>query len=140
MSLIETVREERAKFGTPLGYDGAGRVCNAVCLRHVEGGGGLVFKPTGTNWTHDGVGYSTDLIFNRLTGACVDILGSSETDGIPTWGVLSPEHTPSMDRWRPPIVMTPAPAPNPNPTPNLPPAESRLDRAITAFCRSWLGV
>lgn len=123
---IDTVARECAKYGTPLGYEGAWKVINAVALTHADEGWGLVDKPGGTNW----LGYSTDVILNRVTGEAADILGSSETLGIPVWNVLSPKDTPSMSRWRPPVGAVEPPEPPPVPPPVPPPSdvEARLLR------------
>lgn len=111
MNHQDTVREERAKYGTPLGYENAWKTINAVCIRHAGEGWGLIDKPTGTNWQ----GYSVDVIMNRVTGEAVDCLGDAEGLGIPAWNVLSGDAVPSASRWRPPVGVVPPGPTDPEP-------------------------
>ncbi len=112
MSLLQTVKEERGKYPTPLGLENAWKTINGVCLRHANEGWGLVDKPSGSNWT----GYSVDVILNRYTGEAVDCLGDSEGQGVPAWNTLSAADTPSVTRWRQAIGDVPPEPGVPNPT------------------------
>jgi hypothetical protein len=115
MGHLDTVRNLRAQYGTPLGLEHAWRISNGVCLAHAAEGWGLVDKPGGSNWQ----GYSVDVILNRYTGEAVDVLGDSEGNGWPQWSVLSPDQAPTVNRWRQPVdvITPPPPDPDPDPTP-----------------------
>jgi hypothetical protein len=108
---------------TDLGNRRAWEICNKVAWAHRAEGFGLVTKPEGNNYVYNGVGYSIDLVFHRETSTIVDILGSSETLGVPQW---SEAGTLPVNRWRgaydPAIVdgdPTPPEPPDPPPSGDL---------------------
>lgn len=86
---LDTLQAERAKYGTPLGYENAWKVINATAYIHRNEGWRLLAKPSGTNWVVNGEGYSIDVLINPVTKQLVDCLVSSETDGIPAWQELT---------------------------------------------------
>ena len=96
---LDTVRIERAKYGTPLGYEHAWKTINATAYTWRGEGWGLLDKPTGTNW----LGYSTDVIVNPRTRECVDCLQDAEGLGVPTWNII-PWSDEFARRWRPPVA------------------------------------
>ena len=99
---LNTVMDVRARYGVTLGYEGAWKVCNEVAWQHRAGGWGILEKPTGTNYVYDGVGYSVDVIINAREKQIVDILGSSELEGLPQWSVI-PWNDSYAERWAAPI-------------------------------------
>ena len=115
-----TVEHERAKYGTPLGEANAWRVSNATAYTWKHEGWGLLAKPTGTNYN----GYSIDVIVNVQERQAVDVLISSETQGVPTWNVLAWEDR-FASLWRAPLPPDDGPVPPDPPDGDL---EARVDR------------
>lgn len=118
---LPTVVTVRSTYPTSvdLGNRRAWEICNKVAWAHRDEGFGLVLKPDGNNFVYDGVGYSIDLVFHLATSTLVDILGSSETLGVPQWSEVG---TLPINRWHPaydPAIVDgndPPDPPNPPPT------------------------
>lgn len=106
---LETVRLERAKYGTPLGVENAWKVTNAVAWTHRNEGFGLRRKLEGQNWN----GYSIDVIIHLPSGEWIDILGSSELEGIPQWSQTTPAGE-SIKYWAEPLPPEDDPIPPPD--------------------------
>lgn len=95
---LDTVRLERAKYGTPLGVENAWKVTNAVAYTHRLEGFGLRRKLDGQNYN----GYSIDVIIHKPSGEWIDILGSSELAGNPQWSLTTPAGDTDV-YWSPPL-------------------------------------
>lgn len=145
---LDTVIAERAKYGTPLGKEGAHRVINAVAWTHRAEGLGLLKAPAGVDAEFNGC--RLDIIVCKRTRQAWDVLYASDVAGKPIWDVI--DYGADFDaRWvapyqpadaQPDPVDPPIP-PQPDTPPVTPPTqpvETRLERSITAFCRAWLGV
>lgn len=138
---LDTLRAERAKYGTPLGFENAWKVINATAYTHRDEGWKLLYKPTGTNWVVDGVGYSIDVLVNPTTKQAVDCLVSSETDGVPAWQELA-WYDDMATRARDPIAPEEAPPPEPEPEQEpAPTVEQRVAilEVYVARIMDWIG-
>lgn len=151
-NLLESVKAERAKYpapiydegilSNPIGDQAAYTIVNNVAYQHRADGWGLKYKPEGHNFNQRAV----DILIHKPSGRSFDVLGNSETDGIPTWNELTGSDAVPISLWRAPVApATPIPVdpvPTPVDPPIVPPSPvlARLEAAITAFCRSWLGV
>ena len=118
---LETVKVERAKYGTPLGVENAWKVTNAVAYTHRLEGFGLRRKLEGQNWN----GYSIDVIIHKPSGDWIDILGSSELAGNPQWSETIPAGDTDV-YWSPPLP----PDDGPEEPPIEPPDEDDLEDRV----------
>lgn len=107
---LDTVQQERAKYGTPLGNANAWAVINATAYTWRAEGWGLLEKTAGNNYN----GYSVDVIVNVHELQAVDCLGDAEGEGRPQWAVL-PWDDSFAARWRPPVGEDPTPPDPPEP-------------------------
>jgi hypothetical protein len=105
---LAIVREERARFptGTPLGFENAWEVTNAVALRLAAlGEDAGLHRKGGTNWK----GFSIDNVAYR-TGETFDCLRDGEGRGEPTWNLSG-----RGANWAPAV---PPPGSQPTPPPD----------------------
>jgi hypothetical protein len=126
---LPTVERVRAQYPTnvDLGNKRAWMICNEVAWIHRGETFGLRRKDTGNNYVHEGIGYAIDIVFHKPTMQFVDILGSSETLGIPQW---SEAPGAVLDEWMPPID----PATLDQPIPPIPPVPpSSLEARVEAL-------
>ena len=96
---LAIVREERATFptGTPLGFENAWTIVNAVALRLAAlGEDAGLHRKGGTNWK----GFSIDNVAYR-TGETFDCLRDGEGKGEPTWNLSG-----RGANWAPPVAPT----------------------------------
>ena len=108
---LDTVRELRAQYATPLGLERAWRIVNAVAWRHRDEGWRLLEKSGGTRWVVGDTGYSIDVIVNPTTQEAVDCLVNSELEGTPSWQMVTWQAD-LAGRARPPLdpnTLLPAP-------------------------------
>lgn len=133
---LDTVRELRAQYTAPLGYENAWRVINAVAWRHRDEGWRLLEKSGGTRWVVGDTGYSIDVLVNPTTQEAVDCLVNSETDGTPSWQTVT---------WQADLAARARPPLNPD---TLVPAEpdlATLDHRVAVLeelvtrITSWIG-
>ena len=123
MSLIETVKDVRARYGAMMSDDQCVELCNAVAWTHRSEGWGLSKKESGTRGRrYDGQECAHDVLVDAQ-GVEWDILTAAGRESTPTWGKTGGVARPGRE-WVAPIepkgaVVTP---PTPNPTPTPPPA------------------
>jgi hypothetical protein len=125
-SLIEIVREERARYDTPMREPEMGVLLNAVAWQARVDGWGLAHKPTGahTLQPRTGIRVSRDLLIHRATRRTYDVLANVEGDAkkgpqaAPTWNYVE---TGILD-WVAPVEpdgVEPDPDPEPEPAPQI---------------------
>ena len=133
-NLLQTIREERTRFGATLSHDECARLCNAVAWRHRAQGFGVSAKSGGTYGTlPNGVRIAHDILHHLPSNQLVDILTAAGEASIPAWQPVGPPQ--SADRvWVAPVdpaTFGPAPvAPQPpvvGPSPVTGPDSAVLD-------------
>ena len=124
-NLLETVREERRKYPTPMTDDQCVDMCNAVAWRHRAEGWGLSRKVDGVRGRrYDGQECAHDILHHLPTNQLFDVLADAPKTAAPVWQPKGPPQ--SDDRtWVAPIAPTGVPvapvAPPPvNPAPSGP--------------------
>ncbi len=116
---LDTVKKERAKYPTPLGFENAWKIINAVAYTWRAEGWGLLKKTGGTQWNN----CSVDVIINPRTREAIDCLGDSEGAGVPAWNPI--EYLQDFDsRWIAPTLGNEPPVPPDPPVPPAPPPSS----------------
>jgi hypothetical protein len=137
-TLIEIVREERARYDTPMRDPEMGELLNAVAWQARAAGWGLAHKPTGTHTLQPrtGIRVSRDLLIHKATQRTYDVLADVEGEARPTWNHVE---TGILD-WVAPVEPDgvepePEPDPDPEPTPEIThlsyPAEVAAGEAFT---------
>lgn len=89
-SLLATVQDLRAEYGTPLTNPEMGELLNRIAWRHRAEGWGLARKPTGarTIQPQTDVPISRDLLIHQATGDTYDVFGDVEGEARPTWNYI----------------------------------------------------
>jgi hypothetical protein len=130
----DTVREERAKYGSPLGEANAHKVINATAWRHRDEGWGLLSKPSGTNYN----GCSIDVLINQRTSEAVDCLSDAEGVGGAKWDPIGWDATFAGRFVAPydPSPVTPPQPPDPPPTGDV---EARLKKVEDFLADTFIG-
>jgi len=145
-SLLDTVKQERARYGTPLTNDEMGELLNEVAWRHRDDGWGLAAKSVGayTAQPRTRVGISRDLLIHRPSGRMYDVLADVEGAAFPAWQDQGLADLP----WVPPVAPLggpeppqdepepPTPPDDPAPEPE-PPAEPELPDFDEQVVRAW---
>ena len=130
---LATVRTERAKYPTPLGFENAWKTINAVAYTHRAEGWGLLRKTGGTQWNQ----CSVDVLINPRTTEAVDCLGDSEGEGRPSWSRIeylddfTSRFVAPTGEDAPPVPPTPPQPPTP-PVPPAPPAPPACQHSLTS--------
>ena len=147
-SLLDAVRRERARYGTPLTNAEMGKLVNAVAWEGRAEGWGLAAKSVGaqTVQPRTGIPISRDLLIHEPSGRMYDVLADVEGEATPAWqdkgladlpfvapvdpagGDVEPTPWPRMDHG-PQLVMAG----------DVKWIESRSPRAVDAWCRAMLG-
>ena len=106
-NLLQTIREERTRFGATLSHDECARLCNAVAWRHRAQGFGVSAKSGGTYGTlPNGVRIAHDILHHLPSNQLVDILTAAGEASIPAWQPVGPPQ--SADRvWVAPVAPQP---------------------------------
>jgi len=96
-NLLQTIREERTRFGPTLSHDECARLCNAVAWRHRAQGFGLSAKTGGTYGTlPNGTRIAHDILHHQPSNELVDILTAAGAESVPHWAPVGPPQ--SADR------------------------------------------
>lgn len=96
-NLLQTIREERARFGATMSHDECARLCNAVAWRHRAQGFGLSAKSNGTYGTlPNGTRIAHDILHHLPSNELVDILTAAGAESQPQWAPVGPPQ--SADR------------------------------------------
>lgn len=96
-NLLQTIREERARFGATMSHDECARLCNAVAWRHRAQGFGLSAKSSGTYGTlPNGTRIAHDILHHLPSNELVDILTAAGAESQPQWSPVGPPQ--SADR------------------------------------------
>lgn len=87
-SLLETVREERARYGTPLSNTEMGALVNAVAWRHRDDGWKVAAKDVGamTIQPRTGISISRDILIHEPSKQMWDVLSDVAGAAAPVWG------------------------------------------------------
>lgn len=123
-NLLQSIRDERRKYGATLSHDECALLCNAVAWRHRADGWGLSAKSGGTYGTlPNGVRVAHDILHHLPSNELVDILTAAGAQSVPAWQPVGPPQSP--DRvWVAPVdpasfgaapVAPQPPAPGPQP-------------------------
>lgn len=121
-NLLQTVREERSRYGAVMGHDECARLCNAVAWRHRAQGFGVSAKASGTFGTlPNGVKIAHDILHHLPSNELVDILTAAGAESVPQWAPVGPPQSPDRvfvapvdpQSW----VSSPTPAPTNPPAP-----------------------
>ena len=128
-SLLESVREERAKYGMPLTNSEMGQLINAVAWKHRDAGWGLALKNQGSYTTQPetGIRISRDLLVHPATQTMYDVLIDVAGEGRPGWGGPIKQDLPFI---YPVASEDKEPAPVPVP---IPPVDENLEERVNAI-------
>ena len=120
-NLLQTVREERSRYGAVMSHDECARLCNAVAWRHRAQGFGVSAKASGTFGTlPSGVRIAHDILHHLPSNELVDILTAAGAESMPQWAPVGPPQSP--DRvFVAPVDPLSWETPRPVPTPPAPP-------------------
>ena len=115
-SLLESVRDERAKYGTPLKNAEMGQLINAVAWKHRADGWGLAAKSTGahTKQPRTNRRISRDLLVHQPSEQMYDVLIDVAFEARPGWGGPMP-----MDMVFVAPVLPTGEVPGPSPKPGV---------------------
>lgn len=93
-NLLESVKEERAKYPARITDDQAGAIVNAVAWRHRHDGWGVARKAMGAHalQPRTGVWISRDILIHEPSQRMYDVLSSvSDGQAIPAWNYAGPQ-------------------------------------------------
>jgi hypothetical protein len=147
-SLIDAVKRERARYGTPLTNPEMGRLLNAVAWRHRAKGWGLAAKSVGayTTQPRTGIRISRDLLSHEPSGRWYDVLADVEGAATPVWqdkGMADLPFVSPVDPAGGDVVATPWPLMDHGPqlimAGDVEWIESRPPRAVVEWCTVMLG-
>lgn len=126
-SLLPTVKEVRAKYGTPLQNEEMGMLLNEVAWIHREDGWGCAEKPTGkhTNQPTTGIRMSRDLLYHKPTEKLFDVLADVEGEARPVWNEVEND---GKLPWLAPVI--------PEGTPDPPDPPGDLEQRV-ALLEDW---
>lgn len=113
--LLDDVRAERAKYGTPMELHEMGELVNAVAWENRADGWGLAGKSGGarTKQPHTGVEISRDLLLHQPTGRMYDVLSDVAGQAKPAWNDVGPIDMPFVKPVNPTGQDEPGPDPKP---------------------------
>lgn len=102
-NLLQSIRDERRKYGATLSHDECALLCNAVAWRHRFDGWGLSRKTGGTRGRlPNGVEVAHDILHHAPSNELVDILTAAGAESQPAWQPVGPPQSP--DRvWAAPV-------------------------------------
>jgi hypothetical protein len=102
-NLIESIREERRKYGAVMGHDDCALLCNAVAWRHRAEGWGLSRKTGGTRGRlPNGTEVAHDILHHAPTNELIDILTAAGAESQPAWQPVGPPQSPDRT-WVAPV-------------------------------------
>jgi hypothetical protein len=121
MSLLETVKDVRSRYGATMNDDQCVELCNTVAWLHRDAGWGLSQKEGGTHGVrYDGQACAHDILV-AANGAEYDILTAAGAESRPTWGPTGGVTRPGRE-WIAPIAPQGVPV-VPNPPVVTPPVQ-----------------
>jgi hypothetical protein len=102
-NLLQSIRDERRKYGATLSHDECALLCNAVAWRHRADGWGLSAKSGGTYGTlPNGRRIAHDILHHAPSNELVDILTAAGAESQPAWQPVGPPQSPDRT-WVAPI-------------------------------------
>jgi hypothetical protein len=129
-AVVQSLQQERQKYGATMNDDECVELINAVAWKHRADGWGLSGKTFGKHGVrHDGEQVAHDVLHHRPTNKIWDVLGAAGAQSTPprSAGDLGPGGPPpgSNRPWVAPVAPRgapePQPQPQPQPTPQPPP-------------------
>ena len=95
-SLLPTVKQERAKYPTPVPNDELGTLLNTVAWQHRAEGWGLAEKFVGARSVqpHTGTFVSRDLLIHRPSSLMYDVLQDVAEAAVPVWNLVGSSDMP----------------------------------------------
>ena len=134
-NLIESIREERRKYGALMGHDDCALLCNAVAWRHRADGWGLSRKTGGTRGRlPNGVEIAHDILHHAPSNELVDILTAAGAESQPAWQPVGPPQSPDRT-WVAPVDPASFGAAPVTPTPVAPPSSGPTNAEIMGVLR-----
>lgn len=102
-NLLDSIREERRKYGATMSHEACALLCNAVAWRHRFEGWGLSRKTGGTRGRlPNGVEVAHDILHHAPSNELIDILTAAGAESQPAWQPVGPPQSPDRT-WVAPV-------------------------------------